>query len=130
MYSTYPKDYEANSPVRGFSEIDAPLSSIINLEVPTASLPAATTPHFIRRRATRCVSSVHSTADGTLCRYPLGSHTMNKHFLAPFGTRAIFLFSYYFKLFINVIPEQFLIFVFQDIACIFSVAVRIIFSFL
>ena len=60
-----------------FPEIGALLSSITSLEVPTVSLSAVTTPHFIRLMATRFILSVYSKADGTLCRYFSESHTTN-----------------------------------------------------
>ena len=79
-----------------FPEIGAPLASIISL---TASLSAATTPHFTRSRATRFTSSVFSTADGTLCKYFSESHTTNNTRSLSFGV-AIFFYP------LIIVPKQ------------------------
>ena len=60
-----------------FPEIDAPLSSIISLEVPYRFLVCGNYTAFSRWGATWFTSSVYYTAAGTLCKYLSENHMMN-----------------------------------------------------
>jgi hypothetical protein len=85
-----------NAPARNlimYSSLSMILSLVLKCR--TASLSAVTTPHFIRLRVTRFISSVYSTADGTLCRYFSESHTMNNTESLSFGVAICFVFIRY-----------------------------------